>query len=80
MIYIPWIVFGFAILYMIYQANKTRTAYLRSKKELEKSQSELLALEADLALHQLKKQMRGQNQKQDPAEALVGSQQGQRPN
>jgi len=78
MIYLPWIVFGLSIAYMIYQAKESRNAFLRSKKELEQRRDELT--QQQISLHGVKYQLRGQDQKQDPAEALVGSQHGQRPN
>jgi hypothetical protein len=33
MIYLPWIAFGFAIWYMIYQGDKARKDYLRRKAD-----------------------------------------------
>jgi hypothetical protein len=62
---------------MIWQAYKARTTYLRKRKE---SDQRLKVLRTEAAQTNFGQQGRGQDQKQNPAEALVGSAHGQRVN
>jgi hypothetical protein len=69
MIYIPWLVFLAAVLWMIREGTQAKAEYLRRKAEMEKTKPDLAKSIEALSSHGS-----GQGQAPELAGALAGSQ------